>query len=445
MLLPYTPLGTKQEMQDERDDSGERRLRLTPGQIVYFDIDPDSRDPLVSRVSFSAIWRDAVENPERSANQPHASMHDFFSRELRPYHRLRKLMTPAEWLFGFVEAGDKNQAGALAGGDTDDHRLRAYAGRVRVSCARLDPAASDRYLSGTHGEGGRYLPLRELGSPKPPSPQLYFKPRVGAPQAIDKAQLKVGEHGPQGRKMYAHVPRCFRNPDDTATQPWVTRSNEGRQRKNAVRPVRSNTVFWFHVDFDNLSRRELELICFGLRPSPGFRHKLGMGKGIGLGSVRIDPIGLWLIDRGTRYSAEALFSRKRYDAVRFEPGHKPEQIPELYYKHERNEAIQGVASNETPLQLAEGYREWLAGTSGQTWAALRLMGEPGDINGKTVCPPYASDQSPWGEEETYKWFTNNAAHLARKEGEPSWLDPIGETGDEIPALRPVAPPPRRRR
>ena len=40
------------------------------------------------------------------------------------------------------------------------------------------------------------------------------------------------------------------------------------------------------VDFDNLSPRELGLLLYALKPAEGFRHKLGMGKPIGLGGVR---------------------------------------------------------------------------------------------------------------------------------------------------------------
>ena len=46
--------------------------------------------------------------------------------------------------------------------------------------------------------------------------------------------------------------------------------------------VPANLVFIFRIRFDNLSRRELSLLLYSLRPAELFRHKLGMGKSIGL-------------------------------------------------------------------------------------------------------------------------------------------------------------------
>ncbi len=61
------------------------------------------------------------------------------------------------------------------------------------------------------------------------------------------------------------------------------------------------------------------MLKFVLRPSQGFRHKLGFAKPLGLGSVRIDPVATFLVDRRHRYGEDTRLLRgggtQRYAAV----------------------------------------------------------------------------------------------------------------------------------
>jgi hypothetical protein len=162
--------------------------------------------------------------------------------------------------------------------------------------------------------------LKVLGSPKLPSPALYFRPGDGPrTKPLEPQDL------PQGRKVYLHHSTDANAPEP---QPWRTKLPRGhpeeekqRKLKNAVRPVRPETAFIFHLDFDNLSEREINLLAFSLRPSEDFRHKLGMGKSIGLGTVRIDPLALLLIDRVKRYSQEDPFSSTRWHHISVDEVH----------------------------------------------------------------------------------------------------------------------------
>lgn len=43
-----------------------------------------------------------------------------------------------------------------------------------------------------------------------------------------------------------------------------------------------------------------------LRPSPEFRHRLGLGKPLGLGTVEVAIEGVFLIDRVARYTKDPL-------------------------------------------------------------------------------------------------------------------------------------------
>jgi CRISPR-associated protein (TIGR03986 family) len=68
-----------------------------------------------------------------------------------------------------------------------------------------------------------------------------------------------------------------------------------------ITPVRENTVFHCRIRFENLSKVELGALLFALDLPEGCAHKLGMGKPLGLGSIRIRPT-LYLSDRGKRYT-----------------------------------------------------------------------------------------------------------------------------------------------
>lgn len=67
-----------------------------------------------------------------------------------------------------------------------------------------------------------------------------------------------------------------------------------------IKPVKAGTEFVGRIRFDNLSRVELGALLFALDLPEGCYHKLGMGKPLGLGSVKIRP-ELHLSDRKKRY------------------------------------------------------------------------------------------------------------------------------------------------
>ncbi len=67
-----------------------------------------------------------------------------------------------------------------------------------------------------------------------------------------------------------------------------------------IQPVKSGTKFKSKIRFENLSDEELGALLFALELPPGCAHKLGMGKPLGLGSVKITP-SLYLSNREQRY------------------------------------------------------------------------------------------------------------------------------------------------
>jgi cold shock CspA family protein/CRISPR/Cas system CSM-associated protein Csm3 (group 7 of RAMP superfamily) len=352
---------------------------------------------------------------------------------LLPMAEHRTLITPAERLFGFVPADapeEKNK----------DTRIRALAGRLRFSHARLDPAGSGQYLPNPdykgeayEGEivGAGYQRLRELSGPlkdaKPPdgmknaSAALYYRRPGGAAGLIprdDLVRARPGEVLPQGRKFYLH--------HAPAGEPWRTMATEeedrasdpaagpAASRKTAAKLLARGQDFVFEIAFDNLSAYELGLLLFALKPSRGFRHKLGLGKPIGLGSVEVKPEALHIVDRRRRYAEDDPLS-----------GAQPRDM-----------------TASIGAFIAEA-RQAIARQSPQAVAALLAIGETHGFGGGRPSPmpvvpvPLTHAQfepvkkgGPIPESETFAWFQTNT----RAEGRDGQsLEPI--VGDRKAAER----------
>ena len=248
--------------------------------------------------------------------------------------------------------------------------------------------STGRFVSETKNPYEPEVTLKILSSPKPPSPALYFKP-ANSPKGgyIAKAQLKPGSHHPQGRKLYLH------HRMQNGSNPWESRNNEHPNQKNRIRPIKAGLEFCFHVDFVNLTDWELGLLCYALKPNESFRHKIGMGKPLGLGTVVIGIEKLERIDRALRYSPEGL-QADRY--ITDDAGHY------------RSAFTQRV---DAQIELA-----------------LKLLGDPALVK-HPVRTPQIKGKSP--ELETYAWFVANDYHkldLKKKQ----WLKPLD--GTELPIL-----------
>ncbi|MCP4368541.1 MAG: TIGR03986 family CRISPR-associated RAMP protein [Deltaproteobacteria bacterium] len=67
-----------------------------------------------------------------------------------------------------------------------------------------------------------------------------------------------------------------------------------------INPIKPETQFAGRIRFENLSDEELGALLFALELPEGCMHKLGMGKPLGMGSVKITPT-LYLSSRKARY------------------------------------------------------------------------------------------------------------------------------------------------
>jgi len=161
--------------------------------------------------------------------------------------------------------------------------------------------------------------LPELASPKPSATEFYLqRPGTSHIWNYDYAgNWQVGNNGNykmnsltplvpatytpaiRGRKFYWHK-ASVQTPPRQEDEPRITIDHQVQaqpytERNVWARCLRPGIAFTFKVFFDNVSEQELERILWvlslGKRTSGGYTHalKMGMGKPIGLGSVRIVP------------------------------------------------------------------------------------------------------------------------------------------------------------
>jgi len=125
-----------------------------------------------------------------------------------------------------------------------------------------------------------------LAGPKPTSFQLYLDQKG----VNDIAKLKHynSDVDIRGNKLYWHKD----------LEDWKTEFNQNMDKK--IRPIKEGAKFKGRIRFDNLSDIELGALLFAIDLPEHYAHKIGMGKPLGLGSIRINS-RLYLSDRKNRY------------------------------------------------------------------------------------------------------------------------------------------------
>lgn len=386
--LPYEPVGTIRNPKPK--DKNDHAFRLKHGDIVFFT--PNKDGDAVEEISLSSIWRKWA----RTTWQHFTGI----SEEKLPFNSRRKSISIAEQLFGFVSKDpEKNEEENLA-----------LAGRLRFSFGILHPRHTDENFM-------EEVPLKILASPKPPQPNFYFKHKDGSSGRIPVGHLLDQDYMvPQGRKFYLH------HNQDMDGQ-WKTRvfDEKTKKQKNIVTPVKRERDFYFHIDFNNLSRMELGLLCYSLRPTESFRHKIGMGKSLGLGTVEIGPLGMFLVNRKRRYEETSIFSTDRYHEVWM--GEDTGEWPEYY---NREKAVNGTGK-ECAYDFSELREQFRDSMIQEIRIALETIGDPASTGELPVHTPQFPGIDL--EKETFKWFEKNNS----KDFVVQPLTPVGEEG--IPVLK----------
>ena len=120
------------------------------------------------------------------------------------------------------------------------------------------------------------LTLGVLSAPKPRHRPFYG--RVGQPRQL------------RGRKFYYHhLPYHV-----------ITRTQQDGQNKT-VEAAKPRTTFTFDVTYTNLTEQEMALLFYAIVLEPEMRHKVGMGKPVGLGSGHIESVRWQPLHRAARY------------------------------------------------------------------------------------------------------------------------------------------------
>jgi CRISPR/Cas system CSM-associated protein Csm3 (group 7 of RAMP superfamily) len=412
---PYFPKGYEHAYpvaQARSLSADPRSWRPEPGMLLYFDIERRNGELLVRELSLSAVWRAFLRK----------TTHELFAaidaEHLLPWCPERHALTPAEALFGVVEDG------------TQEAAARCLASRVRFNDA-LPRFAAEGARIATHGTPESPETLRILASPKPPSPALYFH-AAGKPGAwIKKQDLGTApDHRPNGRKLYLHHPKA-----QTDKRWWRSRdaanpqTREQKLRIQTMQPA-DGQEFRFTVDFDNLSVAELTLLRLAIDPADGFLHHLGLGKPLGLGSVRIALQAIECIDPARRYGTDPGDDGRTWHCA--DPDRPPVALP-----HGHGPGLPPHAHWQPFSALPDDPRL----VDDTTLRQLLRLGQPAD--GAWVHHPLNQNQpilhqgevQPNAEQKTYEWFVANEK-TGEKQG-PEHAQALGplQPDGPLPTLR----------
>jgi hypothetical protein len=175
-----------------------------------------------------------------------------------------------------------------------------------------------------------------------------------------------------------------------------------------VGPVREGAQFRFRIHFENLSPAELNLLVYTLRPSVQSRYKLGLGRPLGLGTVRLDP------------SQEAI-------AVDFTRRYQPGSINEHLETHLIRVAPQPHAAVLTGLAPGAPSLDALIARCypGVCYPRVERVGDHG------------TGQPANGESKLYEWFVANHTGSGSNDNppiNPPCEVPLSRAGDRLEPL-----------
>ena len=141
-----------------------------------------------------------------------------------------------------------------------------YGSKIRITDATVKDGDENKMLG--------FKTLKELGSPR----IGYYPFYTSDGEEYDKPGVTIA-----GRKFYWHIPRAK---DDAR----VYEASEKTERNATMELMGANAKFKFDVYYDNVSKEQLNEIKWVLAlpdKTQKLMHKLGHGKPLGLGSIKI--------------------------------------------------------------------------------------------------------------------------------------------------------------
>ena len=157
----------------------------------------------------------------------------------------------------------------------------AFAGRVYISNGEI---------KGEHVENS--IPLQILGSPHTSCVGFYLDGK-SLEKGYDSSDARI-----RGRKVYIH-----HKPSYVYSENPVKGIYHENKMNVSVKGLLKNGEITFNVRFDSLTSEELGALLYVLNCPDGHALKLGMGKPLGLGSIRTAVTSMDLFDLETRYKS----------------------------------------------------------------------------------------------------------------------------------------------
>jgi CRISPR-associated protein (TIGR03986 family) len=308
----------------KRNETPDHYLGREPGRTafsrhVYDDSDRELDEGALIYVKLDDSGNPVALYPVTIARDLHAqSPRSLLPDELFPAERAEQL-SPAERVFGWVR-------GHGGGGQA------AYRGNLRIGAVRC---ASEQPIHRFADPQG--LPLAILGAPKPAQGRFYLIDKQRGPlDSRDRAEAGYRDgNRVRGRKFYPHhrlldeahwrgstadhtqQPRPrdgiaifqeYRRPEPPPEERGQGKSDRDDQNRSILGWVKPGTVFTFDIDVTNLATAELGALLWLLDLNEGLEaaryfHRLGGGKPLGFGSVRIELDGDPELSSGAQLAA----------------------------------------------------------------------------------------------------------------------------------------------
>lgn len=187
-------------------------------------------------------------------------------------------------------------------GRAADNVQSTRAGRIFFTDAKFETAQNGIWVSQSP------ITPKVLASPKPTTFQHYLVQDQNEGHDPDRKKWLAhyatlrDETAIRGHKLYWHKTEELNRKDFEADEKDIRHAPKQYTR---IKPVNRGVQFRFRIYFENLRDHELGALLWTLQlpgnPDTEYRHKIGMGKPLGLGSVEIIP-SLYLSDRTERYT-----------------------------------------------------------------------------------------------------------------------------------------------
>lgn len=280
--------------------------------------------------------------------------------------------TPPDFVSSELRTGaEPDLADAIFGWVADNEKVRTdqRAGRVYVGDAECTTEGDDLWYK-----------------PQPITPRTLAGPKATTFQHYLVQDGRAGQRGhhPDNKVMLAHYGTP---PDETQLRghklywhkgesPDIEASSKERTHESQltrIMPLKPGVKFRFKVHFDNLRPEELGALLWAL-VLPGesgktYRHKIGMGKPLGMGAVAIMP-RLVVTERRDRYTALFAPNQSRTAWQEGSAATEPQQYVAAFERYILQENGIGIDKRRLAdveriqmllamLEWREGTREWL--------------------------------------------------------------------------------------